>query len=111
MDPEKLVFPTVAALTPYEPGKPIEELQRELGIGEPVKLASNENPLGPSPMALAAVRAAAGELNRYPDGASWALREKIAAHHEIAANRIFVASGSVEVLNSGSLSPRARSRC
>lgn len=99
MDPAKLVFPTVAALTPYEPGKPIEELQRELGIGEPVKLASNENPLGPSPKALAAVRGAAGELNRYPDGASWALREKIAAHHKVGGNQVFMASGSVEVLN------------
>jgi histidinol-phosphate aminotransferase len=99
MNPEKLVYPTVAALNPYEPGKPIEELQRELGIGEPIKLASNENPLGPSPKALAAVRAASGELNRYPDGASWALREKIAAHHKVAAHQIFLASGSVEVLN------------
>jgi histidinol-phosphate aminotransferase len=99
MNPEKLVYPTVAALSPYEPGKPIEELQRELGIGEPIKLASNENPLGPSPKALAAVRAASGELNRYPDGASWALREKIAAHHKVAAHQIFLASGSVEVLN------------
>ena len=99
MKPEDLVFPSVAALNPYEPGKPIEELQRELGIGEPIKLASNENPLGPSPRAAAAVRAAVDELNRYPDGASWALREKIAAHHKVGANRIFVASGSVEVLN------------
>lgn len=99
MKPEDLVFPSVAALTPYEPGKPVEELQRELGIGEPIKLASNENPLGPSPMAAAAVRAAIGELNRYPDGASWALTQKLAAHHKIAANQIFMASGSVEALN------------
>ena len=73
--PESLVMPTVAALHPYEPGKPIEELQRELGIGEPVKLASNENPLGPSPKAVAAMRAALGEVNRYPDGSCWALRQ------------------------------------
>ncbi len=99
MKAEDLVLPPVAALHPYEPGKPIEELQREEGIGEAVKLASNENPLGPSPMALAAVRAALGEVNRYPDGACWALTQKIAARHQVGAERIFVASGSVEVLN------------
>jgi histidinol-phosphate aminotransferase len=99
MKPEDLVFPSVAALVPYEPGKPIEELQRELGIGEPVKLASNENPLGPSPLALAAVKAAINDLNRYPDGGSWALREKVAAKHQVAPNHVFLASGSVEVLN------------
>jgi histidinol-phosphate aminotransferase len=99
MKPEDLVLPSVAALNPYEPGKPIEELQRELGIGEPVKLASNENPLGPSPRAVAAVRAALPELNRYPDGSSWALRHKIAARHAVSADHIFMAAGSVEVLN------------
>jgi histidinol-phosphate aminotransferase len=99
MKPQDLVYPSVAALNPYEPGKPVEELQRELGIGEPIKLASNENPLGPSPKAAAAVAAAINDLNRYPDGASWALREKIAARHKVAGNQIFVASGSVEVLN------------
>ncbi len=99
MRPEDLVFPSVAALTPYEPGKPIEELQRELGIGEPIKLASNENPLGPSLKALAAMRAGLEDSNRYPDGGSWALREKVAARHQVASNRIFMASGSVEVLN------------
>jgi histidinol-phosphate aminotransferase len=99
MKPEDLVFPSVAALNPYEPGKPIEELQRELGIDEPVKLASNENPLGPAPAAARAIQAALGQLNRYPDGASQALREKIAARHRVATTQIFVASGSVEVLN------------
>src|SRR5258708_24032008 len=99
MKPEDLAFPTVAALVRKEPGKPIEELQRELGIGEPVKLASNENPLGPSPLAIAAVKAAISELNRYPDGGSWALRERVAARHQVPPNQIFMASGSVEVLN------------
>ncbi|MGH7935166.1 MAG: pyridoxal phosphate-dependent aminotransferase, partial [Candidatus Binataceae bacterium] len=97
--PEDLALPSVAALNPYEPGKPIEELQRELGIGEPVKLASNENPLGPSPKAIAAIRAALPELNRYPDGSSWTLRHKIAARHGVSADHIFMAAGSVEVLN------------
>jgi histidinol-phosphate aminotransferase len=98
-NPKDLVLPSVAALSPYEPGKPIEELRRELGIGEPIKLASNENPLGPSPMAVAAMRAALGELNRYPDGSSWTLTHKLAARHQVSADRVFPSSGSVEVIN------------
>jgi histidinol-phosphate aminotransferase len=96
---EDLVLPSVAALKPYEPGKPIEELQRELGIAEPVKIASNENPLGPSPRAVEAIKAALPELNRYPDGASYELRRKIAARHRVGPDHVFAASGSVEVIN------------
>lgn len=96
---DDLVLPPVAALNPYEPGKPIEELQRELGIGEPVKLASNENPLGPSPRAVAAVKAALAEMNRYPDGGCYELRKKIAQKHHVAPEQIFAAGGSVEVIN------------
>lgn len=96
---EDLVLPPVAALHPYEPGKPIEELEREEGAGEVIKLASNENPLGPSPMAIDAVRAALADVNRYPDGGCWALTRKIAARHRLGIERVFVASGSVEVLN------------
>jgi len=96
---QDLVLPSVAALAPYEPGKPIEELQRELAIGEPVKLASNENPLGPSPRAIEAIKAALPELNRYPDGASYELRKKIADRHKVGTDRVFAASGSVEVIN------------
>ena len=94
-----MVYPSVAALHPYEPGKPIEELQRELGVGEPVKLASNENPLGPSPKAVAAIKAALAEINRYPDGANWAVTHKIAARHNVSPEHVFMAGGSVEVLN------------
>jgi histidinol-phosphate aminotransferase len=94
-----LVLPTVAALKPYEPGKPIEEVQRELGLTDVVKLASNENPLGPSPMAVAALRAAIGDLNRYPDGGSVQLVRKIAAHHKVTPGHIFLGCGSVEILN------------
>ena len=96
---EDLVLPGVAAINPYEPGKPIEEVQRELGIGEPIKLASNENPIGPSPLAVAAVKAALSELNRYPDGGSYELRHKIAAHHEVSPDQIFMGSGSCEIIN------------
>ncbi len=94
-----MVLPEVAAINPYEPGKPIEEVQRELGIGEPVKLASNENPLGPSPRAVKAIRDALSELHRYPDGSSHVLRHKIAARHGVEAERIFMGSGSCEILN------------
>ena len=96
---DDLVLPGVAALHPYEPGKPIEEVQRELGIGEPAKLASNENPVGPSPKAVAAIRGALGDLHRYPDGSSWTLRHKIAARHQVSPDRIFMGSGSCEILN------------
>jgi histidinol-phosphate aminotransferase len=96
---DDLVLPAVAALHPYEPGKPIEEVQRELGIGEPAKLASNENPVGPSPKAVAAISAALGDLHRYPDGSSWTLRHKIAAKHRVSPDQIFMGSGSCEILN------------
>lgn len=96
---DDLVLPGVAALHPYEPGKPIEEVQRELGIVEPAKLASNENPVGPSPKAVAAIRGALGDLHRYPDGSSWTLRHKIAAKHQVSPDRIFMGSGSCEILN------------
>ncbi len=89
----------MAAIHPYEPGKPIEEVQRELGVSEPVKLASNENPIGPSPLAVRAIREALAELNRYPDGGSWALIHKIAARHKVEPNRIFMGSGSCEIIN------------
>jgi len=97
--PEDLVLPAVAAISPYEPGKPTEELERELGIQDAVKLASNENPIGPSPRAVAAIRAALVEMNRYPDGGSFALRDKIAARHQVAPEQIFVGSGSCEIIN------------
>ena len=92
-------MPAVAAIQPYEPGKPIEELERELGIHEAVKLASNENPIGPSPKAVQAVREALAELNRYPDGGSFALRHKVAERHKVTPGHIFMGSGSCEIIN------------
>ena len=74
-----LIKPHIRELSPYEPGKPMEELERELGIVKSIKLASNENPLGPSPLAVEAMRQALDEVHRYPDGASFALRTKLAA--------------------------------
>lgn len=97
--PEDLVLPSVAAINPYEPGKPIEEVQRELGIGEAVKLASNENPVGPSLRALEAIKAALGELNRYPDGSSHELRRRIAGRLGVGPEQVFPGSGGAEILN------------
>lgn len=93
------MLPGVAAIRPYEPGKPIEEAERELGIIESAKLASNENPIGPSPLAVQAIRSALAELNRYPDGGGFALRQKIAARHDVSPDRIFMGSGSCEIIN------------
>ena len=73
--------PSVDALTPYQPGKPIEECQREFGLDRIVKLASNEGPFGPFPAALEALERAAGDLNRYPDGGSFELHEALAERH------------------------------
>jgi histidinol-phosphate aminotransferase len=92
------VKPWIAALQPYVPGKPIEELERELGIAGAVKLASNENPLGPSPRAVQAMRAALEGVHRYPDGASFRLREKLAARHRVAPEQLVFGCGADEIL-------------
>lgn len=89
----------IAALTPYPPGKPIEELERELGITGSIKLASNENPLGPSPKALDSIRAALGKLHRYPDGSAYYLRHKLAAKLGVSPANIVFGNGSNEVID------------
>ncbi|MDQ2645002.1 MAG: histidinol-phosphate transaminase [Myxococcota bacterium] len=94
-----LVLPSVETLVPYEGGKPIEELARELGVTSAIKLASNENPLGPSPKALEAARARIGEVHLYPDGAAYRLREAIAAHHGIDMGEVIQGNGSNELLD------------
>jgi histidinol-phosphate aminotransferase len=94
-----LVIPTIEGLQPYEGGKPIEELARELGITDAVKLASNENPLGPSPRALEAARRVLGDSNRYPDGAVFALRDKLAQKHGVGMDEILLGCGSNELLD------------
>ena len=92
------VKPWVAALEPYKPGKPIEELERELGITGVIKLASNENPLGPSPRAVEAVRRALADLHRYPDGASFALRAKLAEKLGVGRDQLVFGCGADEIL-------------
>ncbi|RMD65175.1 MAG: aminotransferase class I/II-fold pyridoxal phosphate-dependent enzyme, partial [Planctomycetota bacterium] len=87
-----------ARLHPYVPGKPVERLLAEKGIREAVKLASNENPFGPSPKAVAAARRAAETMHRYPDGDATALRQALAERHGVTPAHVLVGNGSNEVL-------------
>ena len=88
-----------ARIHPYVPGKPLEEVAREYGIADAVKLASNENPLGPSPKATAAIRDGLNRLHRYPEGAAPLLTEKLSAHLGVPADRIVLGNGSDEVIS------------
>ncbi len=92
------VHPDIAALNPYVPGKPIEELQRELGLSRVIKLASNENPLGPSPKALAVINDGAATLHRYPDGGAFKLRQALAHRWKVTDEQIILGNGSDEIL-------------
>lgn len=82
----------------YVPGKPVEEVERELGVTGIVKLASNENPLGSSPKALAAIEKALPSLNRYPDGGGYALRRALAGRHAVDLDQVILGNGSVEII-------------
>jgi len=95
----RLTRPTIDRIVPYSPGKPIEEVQRELGLTDVIKLASNESPLGPSPRALAAMRAAIEDTRLYPDNTSRELTERLAEHWGQPAHRIIVGRGSDEVIH------------
>jgi histidinol-phosphate aminotransferase len=92
------VHPDIASLSPYVPGKPIEELQRELGLTRVIKLASNENPLGSSPKALTALREGSSALHRYPDGGAFRLREALANHWKVTLDHVILGNGSDEIL-------------
>jgi histidinol-phosphate aminotransferase len=96
---ESLVLPSIEGLLPYEGGKPIEELTRELGLVDVVKLASNENPLGPSPKAVQAARALIDRAHLYPDGSAYRLREKLAKVHGISMAEVIQGNGSNELLD------------
>lgn len=93
-----MVTPGIAGLVPYQGGKPIEEVVREFGVDAPTKLASNENPLGPSPRALRAAQAAMNEIYRYPDGAAYRLRSAIAEFHGVALDEVLHGNGSNELI-------------
>ncbi len=89
---------SIKDLVPYVPGKPVEELERELGIKGSVKLASNENPLGTSPLALSAIKESVSNINRYPDGDSFYLKHKIAEKLGVKKENIILGNGSNEVI-------------
>lgn len=93
-----LALPGVQQLIPYVPGKPIEELQRELGLSHIVKLASNESPLGTNPKVLAAIAQALPELARYPDGSGFKLKAAIAQKMAVDSRQITLGNGSNEIL-------------
>jgi histidinol-phosphate aminotransferase len=93
-------LPYVRAIAPYQPGKPVSELAREIGLEQSgiVKLASNENPLGASPKALAAARAALAEAGRYPDGNGFDLKQALAERYRLSQENIILGNGSNDVL-------------
>ncbi len=93
-----LVPDFIREISPYVPGKPIEEVERELKT-HAIKLASNENPLGPSPLALAAAQKALAGSNRYPDGGGHFLREALSKKHNIPAENIILGGGSTELID------------
>jgi histidinol-phosphate aminotransferase len=95
---ESLANDHILGIAPYEPGKPIEELERELGLTDVIKLASNENPLGPSERVLKAVVEALPHLNRYPDGSGYYLRQALAARHGVSADHIVLGNGSNDLI-------------
>jgi len=96
--PDLFVPPHILTIKPYVPGKPIEELEREYGIPGSVKLASNENPIGPSPMAMAAIRDAIGTLHRYPDGGAFELTRVVSDYLGVSPEMIVFGNGSDELI-------------
>jgi len=94
-----LCAPGVRALHPYQPGKPLSELEREYGVTNAVKLASNENPLGPGPLAVAAAKKALHDISRYPDGGSFLLGQRLAEKHAVAPECVTFGNGSNDILD------------
>ncbi|MFC1828531.1 histidinol-phosphate transaminase [Thermodesulfobacteriota bacterium] len=88
----------IYSIKPYKPGKPLEELEREYGISDSIKLASNENPLGPSPLAVKAIQRTVGKLHRYPDGSGHDLINKLAGHLSVSPENIVLGNGSDEII-------------
>ncbi len=89
-----LIRPALAGLVPYEPGRPVEEVQRELGLERVIKLASNEGPYGPFPAAQEAIERASLDLNRYPDGGAYRLRQALAERHGVRFEEVTVCAGA-----------------
>lgn len=95
----ELAAPGVRGLRPYQPGKPIDELERELGIQDIIKLASNENPLGPSPKAIAAAQQALADCWLYPDGNGFALKQALSEKLDVPMDSITLGNGSSDILD------------
>ena len=104
-----LINSSIKSLTPYEPGKPIEDLEREYGIKNAVKLASNESPLGPSPKVLTALEEVISGVHRYPDGNGFRLKEALSTKHSVDMSVLTLGNGSndiIEVVARCFLSPK-----
>lgn len=89
----------IRRLVPYVPGKPIEETKREFGITRVIKLASNENPLGPSPKAIQAVKSALSDSHRYPDAGAFRLKQALGKHLGISTDSLIIGNGSNEIID------------
>ncbi|CAN5269389.1 histidinol-phosphate transaminase [soil metagenome] len=112
--PAGFLRPALEGLVPYEPGKPVEEVQRELGLERVVKLASNEGPHGPFPQALQAMARAADGLNRYPDGGAYRLRKALSERHGVRFDEIAIGAGAdglIDGVSQATLDPRDEVVC
>ncbi len=98
MNIRDIALKNITAIRPYQPGKPIDELERELGIEHSIKLASNENPQGPSPAVVDALSKAVADVTRYPDGNGFALKKALAHFYQITPEQITLGNGSNDVL-------------
>lgn len=106
--PEGVVRRALDGVSAYEPGKPVEEVQRELGLDRVVKLASNEGPFGPFPAAVEAIERSVRELNRYPDGGAYQLRAALAERHGVRLEEVSVAAGAdgiIDLVSQATLDP------
>ena len=97
----RLVPRNILEVTPYIPGKPIEEVKRELGLSKVIKLASNENALGPSPKAMQAIKEHLSQIHLYPDGGAWYLKRDLANYLQVTPENIILGNGSDEIDNKG----------
>lgn len=98
MSLEKLARPEIFTLSPYVPGKPVDEVKRELGLTEVIKLASNENPLGPSPRAMAAIAGMAEQAHIYPDASAFRLKQALSERYGLPTDHFIIGDGSDEII-------------
>lgn len=94
-----MVNKKILEITPYQPGKPMEELRRQLGLKEVIKLASNENPLGPSPKAVSAIKQSLAKINRYPEGSCFYLRHRLSKKLKVKPQNLIFGNGSDEIID------------